>query len=285
MPGTTGCSNGIRYGTVNNYYNGSSSNTTTIQNNEVIDFYQGIFVSNSDSPGRLSIGTLCGPTVQQNYVHGSTISSPLSVGIYISGANCILADSPTGVTVTGNYVTNTGGITGAGSGILFANGVQQLIDTYNATSVIGYNNLSCGGPYGNWQFSSMTMTIKGNEAFNSFPATNNRGNCDVGAFDLDRGSSNAVFEYNYGHETWGPTLGIFNSPAGSYLTGNNTIAFNIFENGGMFSGDNKAMIFPLTGTAGPLSFYNNVIWNGYNGTTTTVSPTFTVKTGSWGFAG
>ena len=46
------------------------------------------------------------------------------------------------------------------------------------------------------------------------------------------------------------------------------------------------MTYPVTGSGGPVSFHNNVIWNGYNGQTNPVTGAgHTMYLGAWGFGG
>ena len=128
---STGCSEGIKYGTANGYFNGSSTSTTTFQNIEITDFFIQLYISNATSPGYLTYGYLCGVTVRSNYMHGSTVSTAVSSGIQVSDANCNLgASGPTAATVTGNYTKNQGGIGGeaVGSGIIMNHQNVNVVD-------------------------------------------------------------------------------------------------------------------------------------------------------------
>jgi hypothetical protein len=275
--GTTGCNYGLRYAAANGYFNGAlSGSTTTIQNLEVIDIVMGIFVSGSPDLGDTNPGLTCGVTIQDNYVHGSTISVPNKTGIVINYAtNCATVGVPS-ATYTSNYTNNMGGETGdksgSGNGILAAGGVVNVVDLYNVTANGGYNSTSCGSGYGNWWYQAKYITAKGNESYNYFPRVGANGGCDVGAFDFDNGTSQGVFNFNYAHESWGPSIGLFSTAVQAYPMGPNTVAYNLFENGSMYSTQGfYAMFFIGTGSGGPVTIYNNVLWNGYNGTNDTTN--------------
>ena len=272
---STGCSEGIKYGTANGYFNGSPTSTTTFQNIEITDFFIQLYISNATSPGYLTRGYLCGVTVQNNYMHGSTVSTAVSSGIQVSGANCNLgASGPTAATVTGNYTKNQGGIGGqaVGSGIIMSNQSVGVVDNYNATTAVDGNLAQCvnsGGGYGNWWYQSMGIAAKGNESYNSWPPTGTRCGADTGAFDFDNGTSQGLLEFNYAHTTYGLSLGFFQSAVGAFPMGPNTAAYNIFENGVAGCGDNTCAMFNPGGGAGSWS-YNNIVWNGYNSTPRTI---------------
>jgi hypothetical protein len=152
------------------------------------------------------------------------------------------------------------------------------------------NNTTCGAGYGNYPaYFSSYVTLKGNESYNHFPspaALAIHAPCDIGGFDFDNGSANGLANFNYSHETWGGAIGAFNATVGAIQMGPNTIAYNIFENGSASCGDGTCgMIGTLTGTGGPVAFYNNVVWNGYNGQINPVTGSGYVRVGGWGFGG
>jgi hypothetical protein len=273
----SGCAYGILYGSAGGYFNGGPNNTTSIAHNEVEGFGQaGILLGNTMAPTYPTQGVLCNATAQDNYLYTASIStvSDLNAALFMAGGNCGQGTSgPTGSSFISNYINNIAGdpcptCTANGSGIQMANGNVNLVDNYNVTSNIGFNNITCGGPYGNWWFQVLGGLVISNESFNVSPGT--PGGCDKGAFDLDEGVGGLVLKYNYGHETWGPSANVLTETVNGYTAGNNTYAYNIFEDGlAQTSNTNGAMIFS-NAAVGFFNIYNNNIWNGYNGTT--VSP-------------
>jgi hypothetical protein len=177
----TGCGSGIRYVTSNGYYHNGAN--TIIQNNEIIDFFNDLYVSSTIDQGRQTAGTLCGPIVQNNYLHGSTVTSPGSNGFMSQAPSCAQGTSgPTSLTILSNYTANQGGIGGGaagvnsgayGSGITVSDGFYNIVDNYNATTAIDGNFTACvnsGGGYGNWWFTGKGVVAIGNESYNSWAA-------------------------------------------------------------------------------------------------------------------
>lgn len=159
-----------------------------------------------------------------------------------------------------NYTNNTGGTPGNGSGIVFLNNTSSGIDNYNVTSNGGANNTACGGPYGNWWFETENVTIKGNESFNFYPSPSYTGGCDMGAFDLDLGTTSLSLFYNYGHETYGTGLNNLSTADGGFVGGGNNVGYNIIENTNQLAHTLAGMV--TTGAFGggalPTYYYNNV---------------------------
>ena len=131
------CGYGLNFGAAGNFVN---SNGPHIENNEVIDFNVGIYVANTLGQLYTTTGAVWNASIQDNYVHGSTVTSTITSGIAGQGLNKPL--------VEGNLVENTG----SGSGIVFTNGGSGLIDQFNVTRYGGANNTACGGPFGNWVY-------------------------------------------------------------------------------------------------------------------------------------
>lgn len=269
--GDNGCGVGIKYASANSYVNWGTSPGTTIQNNEVVDFWAGMYISQTVDPGVVNWGSaLCNVLVQHNYVHGASVTSQSVNGIFVEGSGG--CGSGTSVTVTSNYTANQGSLGGTDppAGIFFGI-AYNIVDTNNAGTAVQSNMTTCaggGGGYPNWWYQSQGLSISGNESWNSFPPI---GGClvDSGGFDLDNGTSQGVFEFNYAHESYGPMMGTFASPVHSFPMGAHTLAYNIIENGG-FSGDGTGgMTGPGSSPNGPVSTFNNVIWNGQNGTKAT----------------
>jgi hypothetical protein len=163
---------------------------------------------------------------------------------------------------------------------------------------MGYNATKCGNGYANWWFQAIGMMMKGNETYQIFPnapIAPPNGTCDIGGFDFDLGTSYGMMEFNYAHEIWGPTFGVFGRATGAFQAGANTQAYNIFENGGMGFRDGSSgnglpagvpggsLVGPSTDVAGPLAYYNNTHWNGYNGTTDITTTGGVVHTAVFGY--
>ncbi len=273
---TTGCAIGIKYSTGFNYANGGPTTATVLQNNEVLDFYIQMFVGERESPDDLTSGQFCGVTVQNSFLHASTVTTASVDGLLMTGGICS-GSVATSSTVTGNYTQYNG------NGIVRTNGFINYIDTNNVTTASGGNAFNCtggGSGYGNWQFEGKGFVMKGNEAFNIYPPPPPSPSCntDNGAFDFDNGISQGVGEFNYGHNTFGPLQGVFQAPVENFPEGPNTVAYNLFENGGRNCLDNTcAIYYPGGGAGGPSRAFNNVAWSGFNGTPAYRDPAQTVS--------
>jgi hypothetical protein len=281
---TSGCANAITISTVGGYTNGSlSGSNITIQNVETTDFEIPIWAGNVGSGNSVGSGLLCGITIQDNYVHGSSISSQIDNAILAYGMNCGQGGN-TGGSVISNYVNNVGGITGNhdGSGIQLANGNVNIVDNFNVTTNISYNDHECGGGYGNWWYQSKAINggnniVKGNESALVFPSI--ASGCDHGSFDLDLGTSGFVLNFNYGHETYGPSVNTLIGSVRGYSAGNNVIAYNIFENGDSLVTNRNGDMLGIAAATGYQHIYNNNIWNGYNGTIVPPAAVATLQAG------
>ena len=214
---TTGCSEGIKIAAVGGYAVGNAYTGPTISNVEVVDFWAGIWASNSADPGLVYSGSMCNVSITQSYVHGSSVSSGESTGIYSQGNNCFSGTTP-GLTVSSSYIADIGNILGGGTaggvGILMGGASQSanqfgnyLLVNYTATTANGYNSTTCGAGYGVEFFFVKNITLKGNELWNHFPSlasfNTNPAVCDTGDYDFDNGVANGVGTFNYGHEFLG----------------------------------------------------------------------------------
>ena len=267
-PATTGCAVGIKYAAVNGYRVGLVSNGSVFSNLEIVDFWMGLFPSGYADPGLVNSGVMCNVTVQNSYLHGSFVASPMGYGVESVGAGC--PGGGTSLTLTGNYTADQGGAAGISNstGLYFAL-AYNVVDNYNALSTVGGNMTGCnsgGAGYGTYWYSSRAVTAIGNESYNNWPPANPSTRCayDSGGFDMDQGTSLGVLEFSYAHETFGPSVGFFNLAVNNFPMGPNTARYNIFENGGANCGDGTCGMVGMGGGNGG-TFISNVIWNGYNG--------------------
>lgn len=295
-PATVGCSYGLTYSFANNYVSqpSSSDSATQFTNLEIVDFWNGFAIGNNWPPytNYTSTGP-CGVTVNDNYVHGSSITSQMVFGIEFSGnvfagstTGPCYGDSSTADTSNSNFVQWVGGFVtgpgvGAAVGLDWTSQQFNSIAKFNAIGNLDYNSGTCGAGYSFETFETTNVTLIGNEAYNNFPTGNYTG-CDNGGFDFDEFTLNAASEYNYGHQFWGPAQSMPGTFGGSN-GGPATLAYNIFEDGGMDTGTQlqSAAVFLGAGTGASNSGYifNNTIWNGYNGTTSLAGGL--VRTPNW----
>jgi hypothetical protein len=178
------------------------------------------------------------------------------------------------VLVQGNTVYNIGGRTGAagalngysGNGINFAGEWHCTSCTHiierNLVHDVGANTTTCGGPVGIMAYNvNSFITIRFNEIYNIRPTNYTAGvGCDWDGIDLDGGVTNALVEYNYTHDNFGPGLLAWTGDNGSGW-GPNIYRYNISQNdysGGYGSGYFGSMTF-VGKTAAVTYFYNNTI--------------------------
>ena len=275
------CAQGFKYVAANGFFVGNPSVATIISNMEIVDFFVGAWIAAYPDLGLTNGASMCNVNFTQSYIHGSTIFSAMDVGLYGQGVNCF--SGTTGMIITQNYMTNIGGIPGGqgtGVGIEEAGGNQSqnqyanyIVENYNAIGGLDNNVNTCGGGYSLEMFFQQNSTMKGNEGWNNFPshaAVNSAGGatvCDNGAFDLDNGVASSSATFNYGHETWGPTIGTFIYTAGKVAMGPNMLAYNIAEDGSAYChlGSGQCSMFYIgSGTGGPIDVYNNAVWHGYD---------------------
>lgn len=196
----------------------------TITNNQVVDFADLIYVAGD-------VGTLTNVTTSNNLLQGSTVTTTVDIGIWyrFGGVKSGL--------IQGNVVQNIGGRSGGsnyfpgccGNGILIADGASNVVDQFNVTAHEGRNNITCGGPVGNWAFNTINVTIQFNESFDEAPTSFSAG-CDWGGFDLDGGNRNALLQHNYSHDNYGEGISAFIANVGTSQWLHNTIRYNISEN-------------------------------------------------------
>jgi hypothetical protein len=276
LPSTAGCASGIRYAGVSYFIGTPYNSQTSISNVEVVDFWLPIVATrDTDLFGSNGAGqTMCGVTVQNNYVHGSTVGSPIHTGIALSHAGCGVYSGTVSVggTMNSNFVQFIGGDplqngqNGTAVGLFIGGDSVNDIGNYNADGHDSYNARTCGGGYALEYYRQRISTMNGNEAYNRIMNTKPPpGTCDTGGFDFDISVSQGIMEFNYAHDMYGPGTGTFGTTAGTFPAGFNTIAYNIFEN--TITGSNQSqwgVIGLDNGAAGPTNIFNNTTWNGTN---------------------
>ena len=83
------------------------------------------------------------------------------------------------------------------------------------------------GPVGIWTYDSYGVVIQHNELYRN--RTN--GPADGGDFDLDQNTRNALVQYNYSHDNYGPGY-LFSHSPNTFSHSGNTVRYNISENDG-----------------------------------------------------
>lgn len=250
------------------------NNTVTAMN--VQDMSVGIFTVSGGVPP-----SSVGPTITNNWIHGSTSSTTMDAGILLQGS--LSSQSSPGL-IQGNLVENigartAGGFAGAsGNPILISNGSTWYTDQMNVTRNSGVNNLLCGGPAGNWTFNGFNLTFKFNESYGMTWTTG----CDGDGFDIDGGSQNILYEYNYAHGNKGQGFLTFMASANGAAWQNNTIRYGISENDDSGCPDTTCGAVELTagvGSTGASWVYNLTVWNGINVNGTSRSSAMSIQTG------
>jgi hypothetical protein len=141
----------------------------------------------------------------------------------------------------------------SGNGIVVGNSDGVVIERSLAYNN-GVNNTHNGGPVGIWAWDSNNVVIQYNESHHNHTGST----ADGGGFDLDGGSTNSVFQYNYSHDNDGPGF-LFCEYAGARAWRNNTIRYNISQNDGRKNGAGGINLFNSgTGIQGAQIFNNTV---------------------------
>jgi hypothetical protein len=117
-----------------------------------------------------------------------------------------------------------------------------------------------GTPSSIWTWMCHDCTVQYNESYAAHSP-----DVDGGAFDIDWGNVNNVYQYNYGHDTDSYCISVFG--AGGLTTVNSIIRYNVCTNNGLDStqSNNAGAIHITTWGGGSLDgvqIYNNTIfWN------------------------
>lgn len=143
------------------------------------------------------------------------------------------------VLIKGNDVANTGG-----DGILISTTKRGRVED---NRVDGFQERSAGYNAGIWPWNSEDIVFTGNEA------SGGRTTRDGMAFDIDQGTNNVTFEYNYSHDNEGGFFLLCNA-AGSIR--NAVVRYNVSVN------DSHRGIETCSGTIDSAQIYNNTIYIG-----------------------
>ncbi|MEO6530141.1 MAG: right-handed parallel beta-helix repeat-containing protein [Specibacter sp.] len=143
----------------------------------------------------------------------------------------------TGLVIRGNTVKNVGG-----DGIVVQMNKDALVE-YNTVSDTA--NRPNGSNAGVWAWNADGTTFQYNEVFDTKKLP---GNNDGNAFDVDYGTNDTLFQYNYSHDNEGGMM-LFCGCGG--LTSQATFRYNVSEN-------DKGRINFVAG-ASEAEFYNNTI--------------------------
>lgn len=231
-----------------------------ITNVEVLETSDGIYLAGSG-------GALQGSLVSNSLSHGASVSSHMTVGIEQNTA-------VRNTVIEGNLVFDIGGYPTRGSGFGFAgccgngifstNGATNPTHQFNVIHDNGANNNDCGGPVGDFFFTTTFGVIQFDEVYNQIPVSLIAGSpCDNDGFDFDGSVTNAVMQYNYSHNTAGNGITGFTSQT----WGPNVFRFNIVENAGLGVGDfsNGEIAMGPTDLNATYLVYNNTVFNNKNG--------------------
>jgi hypothetical protein len=256
----------VRAGPVTQYgIQVAGSTSGVIQKNDVGGFTT---TSTSDAAADVYVGSST-MLVYGNMVHG--LSGPSSLddhGIHVAWVSG-------NITIQGNTIYNIGGRSSSqgalsgysGNGISFTgsacNGSCSHLIERNLVHDVGGNNNECGGPSGILVYQlTDAITTRMNEVHHVQPLNAvYPGGCDWDGIDMDAGVTNAIVEYNFVHDNFGPGLLVFMADLGNGW-GPNTYRYNISQNdytGGYNQGYFGAVTF--VGKFSAVSyFYNNTIF-------------------------
>nr|WP_064245312.1 right-handed parallel beta-helix repeat-containing protein [Rhizobium leguminosarum]OAP96858.1 hypothetical protein A4U53_11770 [Rhizobium leguminosarum] len=169
----------------------------------------------------------CGITLQSLTTFGLAVVQPTIINAYIARNtvyNCIGKSKA---------IINSH----SGDGILLGQSQDCLIE-YN---YVHHNGGSGGGLVAIWCYDSQRITVQFNEA--SF-TTVEAGTSDGGGFDVDGGSKDCIFQYNYSHDNIGPGFQLYDysgsASFGELPLSGNKIRYNISENDGGANGATSA---------------------------------------------
>lgn len=183
-------------------------------------------------------------TVENVNRSGINMSTRWKCRAEVGWDGCPVADRPnlpwtpsTGLVIRGNTVKNVGG-----DGIVVQMNKDALVE-YNTVSDTA--NRPNGSNAGVWAWNADGTTFQYNEVFDTKKLP---GNNDGNAFDVDYGTNDTLFQYNYSHDNEGGMM-LFCGCGG--LTSQATFRYNVSEN-------DKGRINFVAG-ASEAEFYNNTI--------------------------
>lgn len=252
-------------------FTGSSPISVLIQRNTVGDF-NALGPGGSISADILLEGfpgitpSAIQPTILNNTLCGATNASSDAAGMGGFGNSLNI----TNVVLTGNISCNNGGVNDVDvNGFLFA-GVNGATASFNLAHDIGWNNFTCGGPYGFITAGAENVT---NEFFESYNVKSSSTQtyllsaaCDHGGADIDEGSINVLFQDYYTHNSFGPGTLIFQGFLSGVAWSSNTVRYMVGENDGQITafgvgGLGGLNFVPNLGIAATGWYYNNTIFN------------------------
>jgi hypothetical protein len=147
------------------------------------------------------------------------------------------------------------GVTGSG---IFIADVDNAVVQY---SVAANNGRDGAAPVGIWAAGSNNVTFQYNEAYGN----KTKAISDGGGFDFDWDVTNSVMQYNYSHGNDGPGFLLY---AGSHISRNNVIRYNVSENDGRKNG--KAGI-QIGGDVQNVLVHNNTVYFSSTGKSTSAA--------------
>lgn len=261
------CPSALQYDITVSHPGGTvAQSNITIQNVESIDFSFGINVNldtNSTYSNPANYVLASNVTINNNYAHGSTLTTPTEYGILVNSLQNSL--------IQGNLVTNIGGNATQlnGSGILVQFSLNTTVQ-YNVAHDTGYNVSQNGGI---WSFGSQSSMFQFNKSYNAEVS-----GYDGEGFDLDCGVNRTIVQYNYSHHNWGPGYlhyteynggNDYCNPnassnyawGGAIIWANNQTRYNISEGDNYGWDSNRAAFDYEVGNAqGANGFYNNTVY-------------------------
>jgi hypothetical protein len=164
--------------------------------------------------------------------HDTTMWAGIIVGTGTNADSWAADESKrsTNVTVRNSTVYNT-----YGDGvILFA--VDKGLLEHNVAHDTGIQpTQTIGTPNAIWTWACNGCTVQYNEAYH-----NDSPGADGGAFDIDTFSRNTTVQYNYGHDNSSYCVAVFS--AGSYVTTNSVIRYNVCAHNGTQNGGSREEI-------------------------------------------
>jgi hypothetical protein len=127
----------------------------------------------------------------------------------------------------------------------------------------GYENRNglYGGASGFLFLDSNGLLIQNNESFNSFVAWDDPQYLDGHGFNLDRGTTNSILQYNYSHDNYGAGFAIIGTTPPDLsmpsLNSGNIVRFNVAENNGARHETGEIIVY---GHVNNLLIHNNTVY-------------------------
>ncbi|MGO8757483.1 MAG: hypothetical protein ACLQG3_05100 [Terracidiphilus sp.] len=244
----------------------SSSNTTYSGfnlNNLTITGINHVATTRGDSAGIFAYAGSTGGNFSNIVINGVTVeNTTASEGINLEPY--YTTSSPpymTGVVIENSTVHDV-----YGDGIV----VYQTSGAVLKNNVV-YNTGECSSctgstPTGLWTWYSKSATVENNESYGNKTWT--ASNSDGGDFDIDYWSTNALYQYNYGHDSQGYCVLAF-AYSTTVTEASNTVRYNICANNATKdTGIGEIWLYAeSSGAFNGIQIYNNTLYvNGVSGT-------------------